>query len=127
TAVNLSWAVDRQVKNIVDGKTPEEKVALALRTARLIAQEDEEHCRMIGQHGLNLIQQIARNKAGKPVNVLTHCNAGWLAFVDYGQRRRAFDATWRSRSGDCRNRSHDLHGRCCEQDRDVSEGAGGKG
>src|SRR5438445_7401762 len=84
TAVNLSWAVERQLKNIVDGRTAEEKVALALRTARLIAQEDEEHCRMIGQHGLNLIQEIARKKAGKPVNVLTHCNAGWLAFVDYG-------------------------------------------
>ena len=39
---------------------------------------------MIGQHGLHLIQEIARKKAGKPVNVLTHCNAGWLAFVDYG-------------------------------------------
>src|SRR5438445_3143154 len=84
TAVNLSWAVARQLRNIVDGRTAEEKVALALRTARLIAQEDEEHCRMIGQHGLNLIQEIARKKAGKPVNVLTHCNAGWLAFVDYG-------------------------------------------
>ena len=84
TAVNLSWAVERQLKKIVDGKTAEDKVALALRTARLIAQEDEEHCRMIGQHGLDLIQKIARKKVGKPVNVLTHCNAGWLAFVDYG-------------------------------------------
>ena len=105
TAVNLSWAVERQLKNIAEGKTAEEKVALALRTAKLIAEEDEEHCRMIGQHGLNLIRQIARKKAGKfatsadigrtrrgeanpssggPVNVLTHCNAGWLAFVDYG-------------------------------------------
>jgi methylthioribose-1-phosphate isomerase len=84
TAVNLSWAVERQLKNIVDGETGEEKVAVALRTAGLIAQEGEEHCRMIGQHGLNLIQKIARNKAGKAVNVLTHCNAGWLAFVDYG-------------------------------------------
>ena len=84
TAVNLSWAVGRQLENIADGKTAEEKIALALRTAKLIADEDEEHCRMIGQHGLNLIQQIARKKAGKPINVLTHCNAGWLAFVDYG-------------------------------------------
>src|SRR5205823_6906102 len=47
TAVNLSWAVDRQLKNIAQGKTAEEKIALALRTARLIAEEDEEHCRMI--------------------------------------------------------------------------------
>src|SRR5207248_7525330 len=84
TAVKLSRAVERQLMSISEGKTAEEKIALALRTARLIAEEDEEHCRMIGQHGLNLIQQIARKKAEKPVNVLTHCNAGWLAFVDYG-------------------------------------------
>src|SRR5438477_6930749 len=84
TAVNLSWAVERQLKNIAEGKTAEEKIALALRTARLIAEEDEEHCRMIGQHGLNLIQQIARKKAGRPINVLKYCNAGWLGFVDYG-------------------------------------------
>jgi methylthioribose-1-phosphate isomerase len=84
TAVNLSWAIERQLKRIAEGKTAEEKIALALRTARLIADEDSEYCRMIGEHGLNLIKQIARKKAGKPVNVLTHCNAGWLAFVDYG-------------------------------------------
>jgi methylthioribose-1-phosphate isomerase len=84
TAVNLSWAVERQLKNIAEGKDANEKVALALRTAKLIADEDAEHCRMIGQHGLKLIRQLARKKAGKPINVLTHCNAGWLAFVDYG-------------------------------------------
>src|SRR5207247_2493276 len=53
-------------------------------TARLIAEEDSEQCRMIGKHGLKLIEQIAEKKPGKPLNVLTHCNAGWLAFVDYG-------------------------------------------
>src|SRR5437773_4369645 len=74
TAVNLSWAVERQLKNIAEGKTAEEKVAVALRTATMIAEEDEEHCRMIGQHGLTLIQQIAQKKAGKSINVLTHCN-----------------------------------------------------
>jgi methylthioribose-1-phosphate isomerase len=94
TAVNLSWAVERQLQNMAKGKNAREKVALALGTARSIADEDAEHCRMIGQHGLELIRQIARKKAGKfatanpsaggPVNVLTHCNAGWLAFVDYG-------------------------------------------
>jgi methylthioribose-1-phosphate isomerase len=84
TAVNLSWAVERQLKNIAKGKDTEEKVALALRTARSIADEDAEHCRMIGQHGLELIRQIAGKKAGGRVNVLTHCNAGWLAFVDHG-------------------------------------------
>jgi methylthioribose-1-phosphate isomerase len=84
TAVNLSWAIERQLQNIAAGKTGDEKVALALRTADLIAEEDAEHCRIIGQHGLALIRQIAETKRNKAVNVLTHCNAGWLAFVDYG-------------------------------------------
>src|SRR6516165_4123969 len=94
TAVNLSWAIKRQLKSIAAGKTVTEKIALALRTADLIADEDAEHCRMIGRHGLALIQQIAETKRNKfapanpsrggAVNVLTHCNAGWLAFVDYG-------------------------------------------
>ena len=82
TAVNLTWAIERQLSNIAKGKTDQEKIDLALRTARQIAEQDEEHCRRIGQHGLNLIEQVARTK--RPVNVLTHCNAGWLAFVDYG-------------------------------------------
>jgi len=84
TAVNLSWAIERQLLSIAQGKTAKEKVALALQTANLIAEEDTEHCRMIGQHGLKLLQEIAQNKTAKPINVLTHCNAGWLAFVDYG-------------------------------------------
>jgi methylthioribose-1-phosphate isomerase len=84
TAVNLSWAIERQLKTIAEGKNAKEKIALALRTAQLIADEDAEHCRKIGQHGLKLIQEICQKKPGKPVNVLTHCNAGWLAFVDYG-------------------------------------------
>ena len=84
TAVNLSWAIERQLRSIAMEKTAKEKVAVALRTANLIAEEDMEHCRMIGQHGLKLLQEIAQNKTAKPVNVLTHCNAGWLAFVDYG-------------------------------------------
>ena len=94
TAVNLSWAIERQLHNIAVGKTADEKVALALRTADLIADEDAEHCRVIGQHGLQLIRQVAKTKRNKvatanpsrggAVNVLTHCNAGWLAFVDYG-------------------------------------------
>ena len=84
TAVNLSWAVERQLNKIAEGKNAREKVAIALHTASLIAEEDAEQCRMIGQHGLKLIEKIAGKKAGKTVNVLTHCNAGWLAFVDYG-------------------------------------------
>jgi methylthioribose-1-phosphate isomerase len=64
TAVNLSWAVERQLKNVSEGKNANEKVALALCTAKLIADEDAEHCRMIGQHGLELIRETARKKEG---------------------------------------------------------------
>jgi methylthioribose-1-phosphate isomerase len=84
TAVNLSWAIERQLQNIAAGKSADEKIDLALRTAEVIADEDAEHCRMIGQNGLQLIRQIAEAKRYNTVNVLTHCNAGWLAFVDYG-------------------------------------------
>jgi methylthioribose-1-phosphate isomerase len=94
TAVNLSWAIERQLGSICAGKTAQERVAIALRTAKSIADEDVEHCRRIGEHGLELIREIARKKVqkfaaanpsgGGPVNVLTHCNAGWLAFVDHG-------------------------------------------
>lgn len=84
TAVNLSWAIERQLGSMASGKTAEEKVALALRTANSIAEEDVEHCRMIGQHGLKLLERIAQKEQGRAINVLTHCNAGWLAFVDYG-------------------------------------------
>ncbi len=93
TAVNLSWAIERQLKNIAAGKTVDEKVALALRTADLIADEDAEHCRIIGQHGLALIRQIAETKRNKAVNVLTHCNAGWLAFV---RARNLLRGNWAS-------------------------------
>ncbi len=92
TAVNLAWAIERQLKSIAEGKIAQDKskspsqagIDIARQTARQIAAENEEHCRMIGEHGLPLLQEIARKKNGKPVNVLTHCNAGWLAFVDYG-------------------------------------------
>ncbi len=84
TAVNLAWALERQLAGIAAGATRFEKIALALETAEAIANEDAEHCRQIGLHGLGLIQQIASRKNGRPVNVLTHCNAGWLAFVDHG-------------------------------------------
>jgi len=84
TAVNLAWAVDRQLDCIAKAATIEDKLASALHTAQAIADEDVEHCRSIGRHGLELIRQIAREKRRDRVNVLTHCNAGWLAFVDYG-------------------------------------------
>jgi len=84
TAVNLAWAVDRQVQAIARGTSGAEKTAIALATAKEIADEDAEYCRRIGEHGVRLIESLSRKKNGAPVNVLTHCNAGWLAFVDYG-------------------------------------------
>jgi methylthioribose-1-phosphate isomerase len=84
TAVNLSWAVDRQIIAIKKGATPGEKTLIALKTAGEIADHDAECSRMIGRHGLQIINDISRKKEGGTVNILTHCNAGWLAFVDYG-------------------------------------------
>jgi methylthioribose-1-phosphate isomerase len=84
TAVNLAWAIERQVTAMRPGETRADKVAIALRTAEQIAADDAEYCRRIGEHGLELIREIAERKGGEPVNVLTHCNAGWLAFVDHG-------------------------------------------
>ncbi len=81
TAVNLAWAIDRQLRSIAQATDP---VKAARETAEQIAAEDAEHCRRIGQHGLKLIQEIAGIKPDGRVNVLTHCNAGWLAFVDHG-------------------------------------------
>ncbi len=85
TAVNLEWAVNRQLKAMADaGDSVEAKVQAAMQTAHAIADEDADFCRRIGEHGVALLEAISKRKGGEPVNVLTHCNAGWLAFVDYG-------------------------------------------
>ena len=84
TAVNLAWGVERQLEAIKEGKSVDEKISIALKTANDIADEDAEACRKIGEHGLKIIEEISKKKNGEVVNILTHCNAGWLAFVDYG-------------------------------------------
>ena len=84
TAKNLEWAVDRMQKALAACATPEDRRAGALRTATEITDEDADFCRRIGLHGRELIRDISKRKKGEPVNILTHCNAGWLAFVDYG-------------------------------------------
>ena len=84
TASNLAWSIKRQINKLELGITIEEKIELAREEAQAIADEDGEFCRRIGQHGLELIQNLANAKPGKTINILTHCNAGWLAFVDYG-------------------------------------------
>ena len=84
TAANLAWAVNRQLSAADQVTALDNKQERLFATAVAIADEDAEFCRRIGEHGLRLIEQISRRKGGQPVNVLTHCNAGWLAFVDYG-------------------------------------------
>jgi methylthioribose-1-phosphate isomerase len=81
TAVNLRWALDRMLTRLRN--TPQaERVAVGYAEAKLIADEDVAQNQAIGRHGLPLIEDAVR--PGRPVNVLTHCNAGWLATVDWG-------------------------------------------
>lgn len=84
TAINLRWALDRCAAALTP--LPEAKRAkAAIELAHAIADEDVEINRQIGVHGLKLIEDIARAKpAGEPVRLLTHCNAGWIATVDWG-------------------------------------------
>jgi methylthioribose-1-phosphate isomerase len=83
TAVNLSWGVERMRARLV--RTPAaEWMAAAREEAGRIAEAEVDNCRRIGEHGAPLLEEIFRRKEGKTVNVLTHCNAGWLACVEYG-------------------------------------------
>ena len=84
TAVNLAWAITEMLNAIHQAGDADEKIKIALKRADEIKQEDIDICYNIGQHGLKLIQQISKAKKGETVNILTHCNAGWLATVDWG-------------------------------------------
>jgi methylthioribose-1-phosphate isomerase len=83
TAVNLSWAVDRMTAILAE-LPPRAREAAACAEAQAIAEADVAACRRIGEHGAELIEAAARAKGGGTVNILTHCNAGWLATVDWG-------------------------------------------
>ncbi|MEO0998576.1 MAG: S-methyl-5-thioribose-1-phosphate isomerase [Pseudomonadota bacterium] len=83
TAVNLRWALER-MQRVVSDVPLEQRAARALDVARRICDEDVALCSAIGDHGLELLRDAAARAPGRPVNVLTHCNAGWLATVDWG-------------------------------------------
>ncbi len=83
TAVNLRWAIERMLTRLRN-TVPDQRVAVAYQEASRIADEDVAQCEAIGRHGSELISDIARRRPGRPVQVLTHCNAGWLATVDWG-------------------------------------------
>ena len=83
TAVNLRWALDR-MRAALRNRPRGERAMLAWKEAAAISDEDVETCRRIGEHGLQILRELAGKKNGAPLNVLTHCNAGWLACVDWG-------------------------------------------
>ncbi|OEK04050.1 S-methyl-5-thioribose-1-phosphate isomerase [Roseivirga misakiensis] len=82
TAVNLAWAVDLMMKELMDF-SENERVQKALTMADKIKADDIEVCRNIGVHGLNIIRNLYQ-KHQRTINILTHCNAGWLATIDWG-------------------------------------------
>ena len=84
TAVNLAWAISEMLLVINKVDDADLKIKIALQRAHEIKQEDIDICFHIGQHGLKIIEQISKSKNGEQVNILTHCNAGWLATVDWG-------------------------------------------
>ena len=84
TAVNLSWAVDRVLEKVLQCRGGDARLTAARHEADTIAEEEVDNCRRIGEHGARLIARIAESKGGAAVNVLTHCNAGWLACVEWG-------------------------------------------
>jgi len=82
TAINLKWAVDRMMKKL-SGVNSNETLKIALKEAETIVEEDVNFCKNIGLNGLKIIEEIAKKKKDT-VNILTHCNAGWLATIDWG-------------------------------------------
>jgi methylthioribose-1-phosphate isomerase len=82
TAINLKWAVDRMMKKIL-GTNSDQILDIVLNEAKEICDEDEKFCENIGLNGLRIIEEIY-NKTKKTVNILTHCNAGWLATINWG-------------------------------------------
>ena len=82
TAINLKWAVDRIMKKL-SGINSDQILDIALKEAKEICDEDERFCEDIGINGLKIIEEIYNNKKNT-VNILTHCNAGWLATINWG-------------------------------------------
>ncbi|MDC1095700.1 S-methyl-5-thioribose-1-phosphate isomerase [Pelagibacteraceae bacterium] len=82
TAINLKWSVDRMMKKL-SGVNSNEILKIALNEAKTIVEEDVIFCKNIGMNGLKIIEEISIKKKDT-VNILTHCNAGWLATIDWG-------------------------------------------
>ncbi|MBM5810754.1 MAG: S-methyl-5-thioribose-1-phosphate isomerase [Gammaproteobacteria bacterium] len=83
TAVNLQWALARMAA-VLRPLAPAARPRQACDEAERITEQDVRCCAAIGRHGLTLLRELAAQRAGYPLNILTHCNAGWLACVDHG-------------------------------------------
>ena len=84
TAVNLAWAVDTVLTRVLKITQSDKRITTARESAAAITEQEVENCKRIGEHGLPLIEEISQSKKGQAVNVLTHCNAGWLACIEHG-------------------------------------------
>ena len=84
TAVNLEWAVEKTISELAGISKKEDLITKARKVAEDITSEEAENSRMIGVNGLPLLRDLSHKKGGAVINILTHCNAGWLATVDYG-------------------------------------------
>ncbi|NNC36365.1 MAG: S-methyl-5-thioribose-1-phosphate isomerase [Acidimicrobiales bacterium] len=95
TAVNLKWALD-ECMDTIDGLDESDRASALFQRAGEICDEDVDICSKIGDYGLDLLKNISKEKEGDTVNILTHCNAGWVATVDWGTAiapiYKAFDA-----------------------------------
>ncbi|HUY83295.1 MAG TPA: S-methyl-5-thioribose-1-phosphate isomerase [Steroidobacteraceae bacterium] len=83
TAHNLAWAIER-MRAALRGVAPAARAEIAFREAAAICEADVAQCRAIGEHGAAMLRRLAAAAPGRCINVLTHCNAGWLACVDWG-------------------------------------------
>ncbi len=84
TAVNLEWGVDRVLKKVLEKNSSEEKFLTAKKEADEVCNDEIYNCKMIGEHGVAIVEEISKKKKGETVNILTHCNAGWLACLKHG-------------------------------------------
>jgi methylthioribose-1-phosphate isomerase len=94
TAVNLAWALERSKRAVAAAGGAAERSGLALEAARRLEAEEIACCARIGRHGLGLIEELRRRRPGAPLNILTHCNAGWLACVRHGTATAPIYAAW---------------------------------
>ncbi len=84
TAVNLAFGVDHVIGKTLGLQDPDQRISIARTEALRIVENEKNFCKRIGEHGFPLIEAMSRKKHGQAVNILTHCNAGWLACIDYG-------------------------------------------